>query len=113
MGDALGHLGTAAAFKALEVNHDHVPQVLQSAMSQHLRALAYQAFGLHTLQANLLAAPREHQWTQLQKAELRGFASVPGKPDSELDFHRTSHRVFTNSHKLIENGGQGKQAVLE
>src|ERR1019366_925459 len=113
MGDALGYVVAAGAFKALEVNHDHVAQVLQTTVPQHLRALAYQAVGFHTLQANLFAAAGQHQRTQLKKAELGSFAGLPGQPNGKLDFYRTSHGVLTDSYKLIEDGGQGKQAVLE
>src|ERR1019366_9170774 len=113
MGDALRHFGAAGAFKAVEVNHDRVAQVLQTAMSQHLRALAYQALRFHTFQANLFAAAGQHQRAQLKKAELGSFAGLPGEPNRKLDFHRTSHGVLTDAHKLIKDGGQGKHAVLE
>ena len=113
MGDALRHLEAAGALEAMEVDHDDVAQVLQAAMSQHLRTLADQARRFDFFHANVFAFARHHQRAQLQKSELGGLIGTLRQADGELDLHRTAQRVFADAHELVENAGQRKQAVLE
>ena len=78
VGDALRHFVAARALEAMEVNHDHVAQILHAAVSQHLRALADEPLRLDLLHADVFAFARQHQRPQLQKSEVGGFVGLCG-----------------------------------